>query len=127
MELFLAKLLGLYFIIVGSLILIRRKNVMPAVSDLLNNRGLIMVIGVLEIVAGLALVLAYPVLTLDLKGILAVIGYMMVIEGIVYLAMPYKKTQKMIKYFNKPWWYLSGGLVAVVIGVYLTLAGFGLL
>ena len=123
--LFLAKLFGLYFIIVGVVVLVRRRAMMPTVTSLLANRAMLLVLGAVEIIAGLAIVLTYPQISFDIRGILSVIGYMMIVEGIIYLAAPVKMVQKMIRKFNRPSWYLSGGLLAVLLGVYLAAVGFG--
>lgn len=127
MELFLAKLLGLYFVIMGVVVLVRRKAVMPAVKDLMANRGLMLLIGVLEIVAGLALVITYPKINFDITGLLAVVGYMMIVEGIIYISLPVTMVQKMVRRFNRPSWYMAGGVLAIVVGLYLSVIGFGLI
>ncbi len=126
-SIFLAKLLGLYFIIMGGIILIRRKAVMPTINDLLANRALLLVIGVAEIAAGLAIVIANSALSLDVVGLISLIGYIMIIEGIIYLAAPLKMIQKLVRRFNRPGWYISGGILSVLAGVYLAATGFGLL
>ena len=127
MEIFLAKLFGLYFLILGVIILIRRKAVMPAISELSGNRPVLLTLAVLDIGAGLALVLTFPTITWDVEGIFSVIGYMLLVEGLIYLASPYRMTQKFIKSFNKSEWFMSGAVASVLVGGYLTAYGFALL
>ncbi len=127
MEIFLAKLFGLYFLILGVIILIRRKAVMPAISELAGNRPVLLTLAVLDIGAGLALVLAYPMITWDVHGIFSVIGYMLLVEGIIYLASPYRTTQRFIRSFNKSEWFMSGAVASVLLGGYLVAYGFALL
>jgi len=126
MELFFAKLFGLYFIITGVVIMIRRDNVMPAVSRFAEERALLLVIAIVEILAGLGLILAFPGFTLpDLAGWISVIGYMLVVEGLIYLAAPAAFTKRFIGYFNRPLWYVIGGALSVAAGLYLAGKGFG--
>lgn len=125
LSIFLAKLFGLYFLIAGGVVMLRQKSFMPLVLDFFGSKPLIMLVGVLELVAGLALVIAMPNVTPDWRGVITLIGYWMVAEGIVYLASPYTKLQKFLKTFSTPTWYTSGGLVAVVLGAYLAGKGFG--
>jgi len=125
MEIFLAKLFGLYFILMGVIMVLRRRSIIPAIRDFASNAGLRVVIGAIEIVAGLALVIAYPDVSLSVAGIIALVGYMMVIEGILYLSMPAKFVQSFIRTFNKPVWYQSGSALAIVAGIYLAGTGFG--
>lgn len=124
-SLFLAQLIGLYLLVVGAVVSIRRTSIMPAVSDMVKNKALIIILAFVELAAGLAIVLAYPQITLDWMGIISVVGWMMVVEGILYLAMPFPAIQKMIRRFNTQRWYVAGGVVSIVAGTYLAGVGFG--
>lgn len=124
-SLLLAKLFGLYFIIVGVAVTLRRKSIMPAVADLARNRALLLFIGAVELAAGLALIVSNPTITFNWMGIISVIGWMLAVEGLVYMAMPARRVQKFIRSFNKPEWYLAGGVLSVVAGAYLAGVGFG--
>ncbi|MCE9541874.1 hypothetical protein K8R03_04960 [Candidatus Kaiserbacteria bacterium] len=125
MEIQLAPLLGLYLFIIGALALYRRKSVMPAVSQMLKNRPLMLVVALVELLAGLAVVINYPYFTMDWIGLISIIGWMLLAESLLYLSLPYKRVQKIIKKFNKPEWYLYSGILAVVAGAYLTAVSFG--
>ena len=127
MDISLAQLLGLYFIIIGAIVLYRKKSVMPAMSQLVANRPLLLVIACIELLAGLAVVLTYPNLTANADGLISIIGWMLVVEGIIYLALPYKRLQKLIKSFNNPQWYAVGGVIALLGGLYLAANGFGII
>ncbi len=127
MPLFFAQLFGLYFIIVSIIIFLRGRSLMPAVKDLVANRGSVMLFALIELMAGLALIIAYPVVTLDWMGLVALIGWMLFIEGIVYLLMPYSAMQKLMRKFNKPMWIQTGAALSLILGAYLAAIGFGLL
>ena len=121
----LAQLLGLYFVIIGVIVLLRGRSLVPGISQLIANRPMIIILGLSELLAGLAIILTYPTFTWDWRGIIAVIGWMLVIEGIIYLAAPYVKIHKVMRSFNSPRWYQFGSLVAIVAGGYLLAVGFG--
>jgi len=123
----LAQLLGLYFIIVGVIALYRRKSLMPALAQLAANRALLLVLALSEILAGLAVILTYPEIAPTWEGVLAVIGWVLVIEGVLYLALPAKIVQRFVRKFNNDTWYGTGGAIAVLLGAYLAAAGFGLI
>ena len=125
--LFFAKLLGLYFLIVGLVVMFRRKSVMPAVSEIVKNRSLLLIVALVELLAGLSIIINYTEVTLSLVGIISLVGWMLVVEGIVYLALPAKYTQKLVRSFNKPSWYVGGGILAALMGAYLAALGFGLI
>lgn len=127
LSLYLAQLFGLYFVIVGGIVVLRRRALMPMVTDLFGDKALILVVGVLELAAGLLIVLSHQVYTLDYRGLITLIGYWMVIEGIFYLVAPQKMMRRVLKRFNTPAWYVNGGALAVMLGVYLSAVGFGLI
>ena len=127
MEIFLAKLFGLYFLIIGIVVLIRRKAVMPAVNELIGNRPVLLALAIIEIAAGLGLVLAYPKVEISVTGLFALVGYMLVVEGLLYLASPYRMTQKFMRAFNRSEWFMTGAVVSVLVGAYLVAYGFNLL
>lgn len=126
MELFLAKLLGIYFIVVGVVVMVRRRSIMPAISELVRNRAMLLVLALIELAAGLALVVAYPAISVSLPGALSLIGWMMVIESLIYLTLPARQIQELVKSFNTRLWYSGGGIAAVAIGVFLAGVGFGM-
>ncbi len=126
LEVFIAKLFGLYLIIAGVLVLTKKQSLMPAVMDIAKNRALTIVLGALDLAAGLAIVIAYPDVSMSPVGLISLIGYMMVIEGIVYLSLPMKSIQKMVRSFGNRQWFMAGGIVAVLGGIYLAGFGFGL-
>lgn len=122
----LTQLLGLYFLIVGIIVVARRRSIMPAVSELVANRGLILLLALTELMAGLAVILVYPKASLSADGIVAIVGWVLVVEGVLYLALPVKSVQKFVKSFNSQEWYLGGGFVSALIGAYLAGVGFGM-
>lgn len=123
----LAQLLGLYFIIVGVIALYRRKSIMPAVSQLVANRALLLVFALVEILAGLAVILTYPQIGPNVEGVLAVIGWILLLEGILYLVMPMRLVQRFVRKFNNETWYGTGGAIAILLGGYLAGIGFNII
>ena len=127
MELFFAKLFGLYFIIIGALVLVRRDAIMPAIGRFSKERAFLLIIAIVEIAAGLGLVIAFPKVSLELSGIISLVGYMMLVEGVIYLAAPARFVRTFISRFNRPLWYVVGGILSVAAGLYLAGRGFGYL
>ncbi len=117
---------GVYFLIVGIIVLIRRKALLPAVEGLGKDRALMMIVGAFELVAGIALALAYPVVSLGPIGLVSLIGYIMAIEGILYLSGG-SFIQKILRRFNTKRSFVIGGIVSIVLGAYLVGHGFGFL
>ena len=125
--LFLAQLFGIYFILIGLVVLLRRGSLLPVIRDVISNKALLFVVALIELIAGLAITLTYPSPMLSVEGALSLIGWMMLVEGILYLLLPIKDVKRMVSSFNKPSWYLSGAVVSVILGSSLTAYGFSLI
>lgn len=125
LSIFLAKLFGLYFLIAGGIIMMRQKSYMHIMMDVLGNKGMLMIVAICQLLAGLALVISHPVFTPDWRGVITLIGVWIMVEAIFYLAVPYTKVMRVMRQFNTSTWYTSGGLLAVVLGAYLAGKGFG--
>lgn len=126
-SLFIAQLIGIYLLVVGVVVAIRQKSIMPAVSELAKSRALLLIIAAIELAAGIAVVLVYPRVSFDWMGLVSLVGWMMVVESIVYLSMPMQQVQKFMRKFNTPKWYTLGGLGSAAIGIYLIAIGFQVL
>ena len=101
-EFFFAQLFGLYFVIIGLIVMVRQKSIMPVMNEFFQNKVLMFFIPLLELAAGLALVLSYPTISLSLSGVVALVGWMMVVESVFYLTMPHQWLTRTMKKFNTP-------------------------
>lgn len=124
--LFLAKLLGVYLVVYGLIALLRRKSIMPAIAEIAKNRGLLLVFASIELAAGLAIVLAYPMVGFSWLGIISLVGWMMIVESVLYLTFPKKLMRSVIEMVNVPIWYQVGGILSILLGLYLVMVGFGI-
>lgn len=122
----LAKLFGLYMLIGGSAIIIRRRYFIPVVGAFVTERLTRMVVAILEVIGGLLLVLLHPYWTPIYAGIISFFAWSMLLEGIAYLLLPDELIEKLIRRFNTRSWYLYGGILTIILGAYLTLIGFSI-
>jgi len=126
-SLFLAQLLGVYMLIVGVVILFRRETLMKAVSKMVSNISVVYIIALLELAAGLALVIGHNVWVMSWPVIITIVGWLMVVESTLYLVMPRRLLSKLLQRFNKENFYVLCGLILLIAGAYLTAVGFSLL
>lgn len=124
-QFFIAQLFGIYFLVVGAIVLYRKQAIMPSIKELQKNRPVFLVFALIELVAGIAVVLTYPDVTLDWEGVVSLIGWMLAIESIIYLSISRKEMQFIVRKFTTPQSLQVSGIVAVVIGLYLSAVGFG--
>lgn len=122
---FLIKLIGAFLTVYGLIAMIRKQAMMPAVADIAQSRGLLLLFASIELAVGLAIVLAYPVVSFTWIGVVSVVGYLMIIEAVLYLGFPKKLMQPIIRMVNRPAWYIVGGLLSCALGLGMLGSAYG--
>ncbi|OHA59537.1 MAG: hypothetical protein A2589_01595 [Candidatus Vogelbacteria bacterium RIFOXYD1_FULL_46_19] len=126
LSLYLAQVVGLYLILMGLILLVKRQAMMRVVTEMAKNRALIYTICVIELAAGLALVVAHNVWAWNFQVIITIVGWLLLLEAVAYLMLPYRVFTKWVSWLNKKSVYWIGGFLAVALGLYLTNIGFNL-
>ncbi len=124
---YLAQTLGLYFIILGALILLRQSSMLRVFQSMTKSPLAIYLLAFAELIAGIMLTVAYPQIGTDVAGVLSLIGYMLIVESIFYLGVPLGVSRKFIGRFNTAQWYVAGSVASIALGAYLAGMGFGYL
>ncbi len=123
----LARILGPYFLLGGLAIMLRYSYFIPVVGAFAEERLLRFIVAIFEFISGLIIVNLHPYWTGASAVIISITGWLMLLEGAGYLIAPDWLAAWIVKKFNVRGWYIGGGLLAIVIGLYLSAAGFGLI
>lgn len=125
--LLLAKVLGIFLLIVGVTLLLRRNYYVPVFAGFVRERLTRVVVSLAEILAALLLVMTHNDWSSLPAAIISALGWMALAEGGAYLVLPDQILDRFIATFNTPGWYVAGGVLAIVTGLYLAAHGFGLI
>ncbi len=120
LSLLLGKVVGIYLLVMGISLLIRKETWMHVVKKYTKNSALMMAVATAELIVGLLIVLTHNIWVNDWVVVVTVIGWLMFIEGVVYLLLPVETMKKLVKSFNKPAYYKVCGIIALVLGILLT-------
>jgi hypothetical protein len=122
---YLAKLFGLFLLILGISGLVQGENVIFLWIALVHNAALIYVVSLVTIAAGLAVVLAHNVWSGGpLPIIVTLLGWITLLKGIFALVLPRDLAMDTFVAFQYDrFFYLYTG-IWLVLGAYLTIAGF---
>lgn len=126
LSMLLAQVMGLYIMLEGLLVLTRQKFIVNLVDDLDRNKALMFVMGAMVTILGLLVVLTHNVWEPSWKVLPTIIGWAMVIKGILVLFVPkimLGKAKKVAKNRNLA---VLLGIVALLLGGFLAYTGFGL-
>lgn len=125
--LYLAQVLGLYLLIAGAVVMLRKRYFIPVVGAFIEDRMLRLIVAMVEVLGGLFLVVGHAIWSPLPAAIITLFGLLLVAEGIMYLVLSDEMVERYIDMVNKPAWYILGGLGSIALGGYLAAAGFGLL
>jgi hypothetical protein len=125
LTIFLAKLLGLYCIIVALAMMTRKQSAVATMKALIRNPPLLLLVEVLGLASGLAMILGHNIWSGGaLPVVVTLIGWMMAIRGAGLLALSPNATMKVfeaLRYEQLFYFYIGATLL---LGLYLTYAGF---
>ena len=122
LSVFLAKVLGLYLVIVAPAALLNRRHFPRLIKEFSDSLAMVVFSGFVALVLGLLLVVSHNVWTTDWRVIITLLGWLTLIKGVVRFAFPHK-VSRLWTAAASSWWAVV--LVAFfIIGVYLTYKGF---
>jgi uncharacterized membrane protein len=123
----LSKVFGLYFLIMGVLLLFRRSYFRHIVTMMVEQPALRFITGVLILLGGLFFVVSHQDWTDVNTRIISILGWMVVIKSLFYLNF----SNSTMKHWTS--WHKIGGpygalvaLVYMTLGLYLVNYSFGL-
>src|ERR1700727_3014667 len=122
---FLAKLLGLWLVLVAIGILANRQSTLDALNALFTQPALMWITGVFTLLLGLALVLAHnrwsqgPV-----AAIVTFYGWAALVKGLLFVWLPLSMQAAFYEALRFEQFSLAYGVVALALGGYLVYGGF---
>jgi uncharacterized membrane protein len=124
-SLFLARLIGPIFVIVGIGLLLNRDRYRALAEEVITSRALLYVFGVLALTGGLAIVLTHNVWVWDWPVIITIIGWLMMVRGTLRIVIPEKVGDLGARVLTRwPHILLVSGLAVIALGALLCWKGF---
>jgi|HubBroStandDraft_1064217.scaffolds.fasta_scaffold271109_2 hypothetical protein len=122
---FLARLFGLGITIVSVGMLIDEPGLSATIQLFVHDRPATLMLSLVCIASGLAVVLSHQIWSGGIAPILiTLLGWILLIRGVILLVLPPNLLESFADALvGRPWVY-AAGVVALVIGLILTYAGF---
>ena len=122
---YLGRLIGLFLLIAALSMLLDRDSIIEMVTALIDDRALLLIVGLIALGVGLALVLGHNVWSAGLFPLVVTLfGWSQLLRGLLLLLLP---AETQIAFFQlmrfEDFFYVYAG-IPLVIGAYLTYAGF---
>jgi hypothetical protein len=124
LTIFLSKLIGLFAILVSLCMVARKQTIVETVAILIRNGPLLLIVGMVRLVVGLAMVLGHNVWSGGaLPVIVTLFGWIILIRSIPLLFLSPEAIGRLFKMLRfEELFYLYAG-ISFVLGLYLTYAG----
>ncbi|HRH24377.1 MAG TPA: hypothetical protein PK109_02190 [Candidatus Paceibacterota bacterium] len=124
--LLLARVFGVYFIIAAVMVFMNRKALMISVEAMFKERFAQMIAAMLSILGGLLFINLYQDWSTLASGIISAIAWLILLKGLLYAFVPEARLVKLFKGFTEGNWYTMDGILALVLGIYLSGIGYGM-
>jgi hypothetical protein len=122
---FLAQLFGLYCLIVSTAMFAQKRAMIEIVTNLIQNRLLLLVVEVLGLIGGLAMVLGHSVWSAGLLAfVVTFIGWVTFIRSVLLLFLPSGSLLRFMRAIRYEQNYHVFVTIVLIFGIYLTVAGF---
>ena len=116
---FLAKVLGWYLIISGLYLLSRQTLVRSVLKDILSQRALLFLFGLITLLLGLLLVVSHNIWVMAWPVVITVLAWITLISGILRLFYPELIIRMGNSMLNRQYSLAISGLFSIVIGLFL--------
>ncbi len=125
LTIYIAKVIGLYCILVSLALSVNKKSVIATVNDWIRSPPLMMLTGAVVLCLGLAMVIGHNLWSGGALPILVTaVGWLTLIKGLAFLALPptlADKVYKTLQYERLFFVYMS---LTFALGLYLTVSAF---
>jgi hypothetical protein len=122
---YFAQLAGLYFIILGAILVLRKSTIIGLMPKLAENQPFVFFAGMIRIILGLAILIGNgPWGTHALVIVVALIGWVTLLRGIAMLLVTPEQERRLIDYWRRDATYYAAVALILALGIYLARAGF---
>ncbi|MGO9358623.1 MAG: hypothetical protein ACLP1D_13265 [Xanthobacteraceae bacterium] len=125
LTIFLAKLIGLYVVLMAGGMLINRTSALAAIDGMIRSPQLLLFAGIVWLPAGLALVIGHNVWSGGaLAVVVTLIGWVALVKAVALIAVPQDRMLQLYRSMHYDRWFSIYMAVILLLGLVLTLAAF---
>ena len=124
LSIFLAKVLGLYFLIVSLGMIFNAGRFKPLIIDLIKSPALMFLTGFLALIIGILLVVSHNIWTADWRVVITILAWLSLIKGTIRIMVPQFAVKTIKKCTENNISYYISGLITLGIGLFLIYHGY---
>ena len=123
-SLFLAKLIGPFFLLVGLSLLINQPQFRIIADEFLHNPALVFLTGLMVLPVGLAIVLTHNVWVADWRVLITILGWLSIASAAIRLLVPKRALDVGRRLYARPNVLHVSAAIWVVVGAVLSFYGY---
>lgn len=123
-SIFLAKVFGIYLIIVGLATIFHPKALLERGRKMVEDDTLLQFAAIVTLIIGILLIVAHNIWVWNWPVIITILAWLTFLKGLIYLWYPELITKYVVKRYNEKIVLISG-VIGLVIGIFLLLKGLG--
>ena len=125
LTIFLSRLLGLLMLVVSLAMFLHRQAMAETASLVVHDRPLLFILGLITLVAGLAMVLAHNIWSGGaLPIVITLFGWITLIRGLILLLAPPDALVSLVESIDFEKFFDVPAAITFILGLYLTYMGF---
>jgi uncharacterized membrane protein len=123
-SIFIARIFGLCYLILGVSFLLNRKAFQQVIDDFGKNAALVFYSGLFPLIIGIVIILTHNLWVANWTVIVTIIGWLALIKGVWIIVFPNSVSRFMQIYQRNANLLIIHGIGALILGVVLTFFGF---
>jgi hypothetical protein len=123
LSIFLAKVIGLYFLAFVIILCFRRKQTQSTLMEIFTSPGTLALSGLITLLAGILLAVSHSVWEFNWRGLITLVGYITLTSGILRLGFP-NATRRFARYSLESGKGCIICLLMLIVALYLIYSGF---
>lgn len=124
LSIFLAKALGIYFIVISIAVLLNRQHFINIVNEMLGSGALMLTMYINVLILGILLVLVHNIWEPSWRIIITIIAWLILIKAILNLCFPKFSAQLTRPFLRSDGVFYVSILINLLIGILLCYYGF---
>jgi hypothetical protein len=122
---YLSRLIGVVALIIAAAMIVEKPVIMTTALLVVQDRALMLVLGIVGIVVGAAIVLVHNIWTKGLWPlVVTLVGWMLLLRGVVILLLPPDLLLQLVGAFDFADFFYVYAALPLILGAYLSLRGF---
>jgi hypothetical protein len=123
-SIFLAKLIGPFFLVVGLSLLVNQAQFRLMVDEFMRSPALVFLTGLMILPVGLAIVLSHNVWVGDWRVLITILGWLSIVSGALRLLAPKRALDLGRRLYAKPNVLIVSAAIWLIIGAILCFYGY---